>query len=71
MCLTHGFFPPNLTTKLDKMVKVVLTLKLDGQSGLFYSLIAKVVLNQKFSAYLGCLLNDWMFNEIAACFFKY
>lgn len=32
MCFTHDLFPSNLTTKLDRIVKVVLALKFDGQS---------------------------------------
>ena len=33
MCLAHGFNPFNLTVKLEGMTKVILTPKLDGQSG--------------------------------------
>lgn len=30
MCLAHGFIQPNLTVKLDGMVKVALTPKLNS-----------------------------------------
>ena len=56
ICLAHGFFLSNWTTKLDWMVKLILALKLDSQSNLFFNLIIKVVLNQKFSNHLSCLL---------------
>ncbi|KAM7509201.1 hypothetical protein LguiA_019654 [Lonicera macranthoides] len=43
MCLAHGLISSNLIAKLDRMAKLVLTLKLDGQSGSVLSLMAKVV----------------------------
>lgn len=64
MCLTHGFFPFNLITKLDRIVKVVPTLKLNDQSGSFYNLMTKVALNQKNGSYLNrLLLNKIVFSN--------
>lgn len=48
--------PSNLTANLDRMIKVVHALKLDDQTGWFYNLMTKVVLHQKFSGHLDCLL---------------
>lgn len=45
-----------LLSKLNGMIKLILTLKLDGKSSSFYSLMAKAILDLKFSGHLRCLL---------------
>ena len=58
MCLALGLFLSNLMAKLDEMVKVVLALKLNNQSGSFYNLMTKIVSNQNFSGHLDRVLSS-------------